>query len=67
MIFVDTNVLIYAHDVDATTKHEAAESMPQELLSFPCRGRSPGRGGTCRGGDGDVRFVGEGHTLYVKR
>jgi predicted nucleic acid-binding protein len=30
-IFVDTNVLIYAHDVDATIKHAAAKSVLQEL------------------------------------
>ena len=32
-IFVDTNVLIYAHDVDATSKHKAAKSVLQELWS----------------------------------
>jgi len=31
--FVDTNVLIYAHDVDAKTKHEAAKSVLRELWS----------------------------------
>ncbi len=31
--FVDTNVLIYAHDVDAKTKHEAAKSILHELWS----------------------------------
>jgi predicted nucleic acid-binding protein len=30
-IFVDTNVLIYAHDVDATIKHEIAKGVLQEL------------------------------------
>jgi predicted nucleic acid-binding protein len=30
-IFVDTNVLIYAHDVDATIKHAASKSVLQEL------------------------------------
>ena len=29
--FVDTNVLIYAHDVDAKTKHETAKSVLREL------------------------------------
>ena len=29
--FVDTNVLLYAHDVDATTKHEAAKNVLREL------------------------------------
>lgn len=29
--FVDTNVLIYAHDVDATSKHEAAKNVLREL------------------------------------
>lgn len=29
--FVDTNVLIYAHDVDAKSKHEAAKSALGEL------------------------------------
>ncbi len=29
--FVDTNVLIYAHDMDAKTKHEAAKQVLQEL------------------------------------
>jgi predicted nucleic acid-binding protein len=29
--FVDTNVLIYAHDVDATSKHETANSVLREL------------------------------------
>ncbi len=31
--FVDTNVLIYAHDVDAKTKHEIAKTVLQELWS----------------------------------
>ena|ERR1022692_1983472 len=31
--FVDTNVLIYAHDVDAKAKHEVAESVLRELWS----------------------------------
>ncbi len=31
--FVDTNVLIYAHDVDAKAKHEAAKSILRELWS----------------------------------
>lgn len=30
-IFVDTNVLIYAHDIDATVKQAAAKSVLQEL------------------------------------
>lgn len=30
-IFVDTNVLIYAHDVDAKAKHEVAKMVLQEL------------------------------------
>ena|ERR1700690_2706404 len=29
--FVDTNVLIYAHDVDAGQKHEAAKALLREL------------------------------------
>ncbi|MGA7566130.1 MAG: PIN domain-containing protein, partial [Terriglobales bacterium] len=29
--FVDTNVLIYAHDVDAKSKHEAAKIILNEL------------------------------------
>jgi predicted nucleic acid-binding protein len=29
--FVDTNVLIYAHDVDAKTKHETAKSVLRDL------------------------------------
>ena len=29
--FVDTNVLIYAHDVEAGTKHEAAKDILREL------------------------------------
>jgi|SRR5579863_7450202 predicted nucleic acid-binding protein len=29
--FVDTNVLIYAHDVDATAKHDVARSVLREL------------------------------------
>jgi len=29
--FVDTNVLIYAHDVDAKSKHEVAKSVLREL------------------------------------
>jgi len=32
-IFVDTNVLIYAHDVDASAKHEVAKSVLRELWS----------------------------------
>lgn len=31
--FVDTNILIYAHDVDAQAKHEAAKSVLRELWS----------------------------------
>ena len=31
--FVDTNVLIYAHDIDAKAKHEAAKRVLQELWS----------------------------------
>ncbi|MGA9414476.1 MAG: hypothetical protein WBV60_07270 [Terriglobales bacterium] len=31
--FVDTNVLIYAHDVDAKAKHEAAKIVLHELWS----------------------------------
>lgn len=31
--FVDTNVLIYAHDVDAKAKHEAAKAILHELWS----------------------------------
>jgi predicted nucleic acid-binding protein len=31
--FVDTNVLIYAHDIDAKTKHEVAKSVLRELWS----------------------------------
>ena len=31
--FVDTNVLIYAHDVDAQAKHETAKSVLRELWS----------------------------------
>ena len=29
--FVDTNVLIYAHDIDAKSKHEAAKSVLRDL------------------------------------
>ena len=29
--FLDTNVLIYAHDVEAGTKHEAAKDILREL------------------------------------
>jgi predicted nucleic acid-binding protein len=31
--FVDTNILIYAHDVDAKTKHEVAKRVLRELWS----------------------------------
>ena len=31
--FVDTNVLIYAHDVDAKAKHEIAKTVLRELWS----------------------------------
>ena len=31
--FIDTNVLIYAHDVDATTKHATAKGILRELWS----------------------------------
>lgn len=34
--FVDTNVLIYAHDVDAKAKHEAAKSVLEELWNGRC-------------------------------
>ena len=30
-VFIDTNVLIYAHDVDAKTKHEKAKRILSEL------------------------------------
>lgn len=30
-VFVDTNVLIYAHDIDASTKHEVANRVLQDL------------------------------------
>ena len=39
--FVDTNVLIYAHDVDAKAKHEAAKSALQELWNDRCGVLSP--------------------------
>lgn len=32
-VFVDTNVLIYAHDVDAKAKHEVAKTALRELWS----------------------------------
>jgi predicted nucleic acid-binding protein len=32
-VFVDTNVLIYAHDVDAKHKHDVAKRVLQELWS----------------------------------
>ncbi len=32
-IFVDTNVLVYAHDVDAKAKHDAAKGVLLELWS----------------------------------
>lgn len=31
--FVDTNVLIYAHDIDAATKHRIAKTLLRELWS----------------------------------
>ena len=31
--FIDTNILIYAHDVDANTKHDIARAMLLELWS----------------------------------
>jgi len=31
--FIDTNVLIYAHDVDAIAKHQVAKEVLQELWS----------------------------------
>ncbi len=31
--FIDTNVLIYAHDIDAMTKHEIAKTVLRELWS----------------------------------
>jgi len=39
--FVDTNVLIYAHDVDAKAKHEAAKSALQKLWNDRCGVLSP--------------------------
>ena len=30
-VFVDTNVLIYAHDIDASTKHQTARVVLEEL------------------------------------
>jgi predicted nucleic acid-binding protein len=32
-VFVDTNILIYAHDVDASAKHEVAKKVLRELWS----------------------------------
>src|ERR1700680_4782179 len=32
-IFVDTNILIYAHDVDANAKHKVARNVLRELWS----------------------------------
>src|SRR5580704_7205342 len=32
-IFVDTNILIYAHDVDAGAKHQVAKNVLRELWS----------------------------------
>lgn len=32
--FVDTNVLIYAHDVDAGTKHETAKAVLRDLWHY---------------------------------
>jgi len=34
--FVDTNVLIYAHDVDARAKHAVAKALLRELWSERC-------------------------------
>src|SRR6266705_2547188 len=31
--FIDTNVLIYAHDIDASAKHQAAKAVLRELWS----------------------------------
>ena len=31
--FIDTNILIYAHDVDASTKHDIARAVLRELWS----------------------------------
>jgi predicted nucleic acid-binding protein len=31
--FIDTNILIYAHDVDANTKHDIAKAVLRELWS----------------------------------
>jgi predicted nucleic acid-binding protein len=31
--FIDTNVLIYAHDIDANSKHKVAKNVLQELWS----------------------------------
>lgn len=31
--FVDTNILIYAHDIDANSKHEIAREVLRELWS----------------------------------
>ncbi len=31
--FIDTNVLIYAHDIDASLKHQAAKAVLRELWS----------------------------------
>ena len=31
--FIDTNVLIYAHDIDATAKNEVAKAVLRELWS----------------------------------
>jgi predicted nucleic acid-binding protein len=39
--FVDTNVLIYAHDVDARTKHEIARAILRKLWSERTGALSP--------------------------
>src|SRR4051812_23213581 len=40
--FIDTNILIYAHDVDAAAKHDIARRVLEELCfcGVPDRGRS---------------------------
>ncbi|MGA8540570.1 MAG: PIN domain-containing protein [Terriglobales bacterium] len=39
--FVDTNILIYAHDIDAKSKHEAAKNVLAELWSQRAGALSP--------------------------
>jgi hypothetical protein len=48
-VFVDTNLLIYAHEADAGVKHQIAAKRIRELWATRLFGSPPARSGTAAG------------------